>query len=611
VNNLDHKKIRLIYTIGFIFAGLLFLSALRWQVIEADKFAKDADARAQIEKIPSLRGTIYAADGSTLAYSEPRYNLFMYKTDLDTAEKSKLQTTQEFAEKIAPIIGMTSDEMQLKLRLGFAGRIKWFKLADGITREQGDKIKTLTIDKDKALKPELRRKLQGYALPFTARRVYPEGQLASQAIGLTDIVDNEKIFKTIGRGGLEYAWDGFLEPRLGLTNGEVDARGVAVGFASQKTTEAIRGSSVVTTIDKRVQKAVEEKLAWGVGEYKASAGSAMVIEPKTGRILAMANFPTFNLNERDKAKQEALGNKAVNEPYEFGSVGKVFTLAAGIDLKKVTPGTVVLPNGHSGCERISDELQPICTADKRPQGPMDLTNAFRKSDNLYFYHLSVDFMPKADFWKYLHAFGIGRGTNIELDNGGDIGSLKEAKTWNIADQAAYSYGHSYQITMVQAASAVGALANYGVRMQPQIVSKVIEEDGKEKPYTPIALEQVVSRETAVTMDSVMHEVYLGNLNGDYRRADLKNYYIAMKSGTALIPRRQQIPGTDQFRIVYTSDFNATYVGYDASPSRTFLLIVRLEAPQVGDLSSDSARPLWMETFNAIKGILNVPRKGTF
>lgn len=603
MNNLDRKKIKFLYTIGFTFAGILFFSALRWQVIEADRFAQDAEARSKIEQIPSLRGTIYAADGSTLAYSEPRYNLFMYKPDLDAAEKEGLHNAKELADKIGPIIGMTSEEMQLKLRLGFTGNVKWFKLADGITRAQGDEIEKLTIDKDSGVAENRRRGLRGYDLLFTARRVYPEGQLASQVIGLTDIVDNEKIFKTIGRGGLEYAWDGHLEPRLGLTGGEVDARGVAIGFATEKTTEAIRGSSIVTTIDKRIQKIIEEKLAAGVDTYKAVSGSAIVMEPKTGRILAMANYPTYNLNDRANAVQESLGNKAVNEPYEMGSVGKIFTLAAGIDLEKVTLQSVILPNGHEGCERISDELQPICTADKRPQGPMNLDDALRKSDNLYFYHLSADYLPKADFWKYLHAFGIGRGSNVELDNGGDIGSLKDPRYWNIADQAAYAYGHSYQITLLQAASATGAIANYGVRMQPQIVSKVIEADGDEKPYTPIAVEQVISRETALIMDETMHNTYLGNLNTDYMRADLRNYRIAMKSGTALIPAKD--------RLGYTSDFNATYVGYDASPSRTFLLVVRLEAPQVGDLSSDSARPLWMDMFASIKDILNVPRKGSF
>lgn len=602
MNSLDRKKIRVIYTIGFVFAGLLFVFALRWQVIQADKFGKDAAARLKDEKIPSLRGTIYSSDGSTLAYSEPRYNLFVYKPALDEAKKLNFHDEVEFANKIGPIIGMTSEELQLKMRLSFQNGYLWFKIAEGITQEQGEQIKNLTIDKDAAASSK--RKIRGYSLPFTARRVYPEGQLASQVIGLTDIVEDEKIFKTVGRGGLEYAWDGYLEPRLGVSGGEVDARGVAVGFASEKTTEAIRGSSIVTTIDKRIQQAVEQKLAAGVEQFKARAGSVVVLEPKTGRIIAMANYPTFNLNDRENATQEGLGNKAVNEPYEIGSVGKTFTLAAALDAKKVTPETVVLPNGHQGCEKISDELAPICTADERPQPAMNLRDAFRKSDNLFFYHLSADYLPKAEFYKYLNAFGIGRGTNVELDNGGDIGSLKPANRWNIADQAAYSYGHSYQITLLQAASAVGAIANYGTRMQPQIVSKVIEADGDEKPYLPTAIEQVMSRETVAQMDEIMHNVYMHSiLAGEYYYNDLKNYYVAMKSGTALIPAKDR-PG-------YTSDFNATYAGYDASPSRSFVMVLRLEAPQVGKLSSENARIVWLDTFAAIRNMLGVPRKGTF
>lgn len=607
--NLEHHKIKLVYTLVFVFAGMLMLFAMRWQVIDAERFGRYAGARQQTQKIPGMRGTIYAADASTLAYSEPRYNLFIYRPSLEESQKTDLHSQEELVRKIAPLIDTNYLELNRKLNEAFDEGILWVKLAEGLPLEVGEKIKALTIDKDSKLKEASRRKLQGYDLIFTARRVYPEGRLASQIVGLTEVIDTDDVLKTLGKGGLEGEWNNLLEPRVGFISGEVDGKGNAVGFAAEKTKEAIRGSSIYTSVNKRLQKAIEEKLEWGVQQFGAVAGSIVVMEPTTGRIMGMANWPTYNPNSRETADANAFGNKAVNEPYEIGSVGKTFTLATALDLKTVTPDSVLLPQGHTGCERITDELEPICTADKLPQGPLSIADAFRKSDNLYFYHLAKLMKPQ-DFYNYLKAFGLGKNSGLDLYGGGDIGSLKDYKRWNIADVAAYSYGHSYQITAVQATSAVGALANYGVRMQPQIITKVVEPDGKEIPYNPVPVETVVSKQTVALMDEIMHQVFLKSINpGEFNYYGLKNYKIALKSGTALIPCSKQYPCQNNKVLGYSSDFNATYVGYDASPDRKFVMLVRLERPKTGNLSSSNARLLWLESFNAIKDILSVRKIG--
>jgi cell division protein FtsI/penicillin-binding protein 2 len=602
-SNFAHRKIRLVYTIVFVFAGLLALFALRWQVIEAEKFGKYANARLQVQKIPALRGTIYAADGSTLAYSEPLFNLFVYRPWLAEAQNLKLHDQAEFVRKLAPMIDTTPEELNRLLNNSFNADppVWWIKVAEGLPLETGEKIKALTIDKDVALKEPNRRKLRGYDLLLTTRRVYPEGRLASQIVGLTEVIDTEDTLKTVGRGGLEQEWNELLEPRIGFISGEVDAKGNAVGFAAEKTKEAIRGSSIYTAINKRVQKSIEEKLEWGIEKFGATSGTIVVMEPTTGYILGIANYPTYNPNSRETADQSAFGNKAVTEPYEIGSVGKTFALAAALDLKVVTRDTVLLPQGHKGCEEITKELPPVCTADKKPQGPMNMADAFRKSDNLYFFHLAKKMRPQ-DFYNYLRAFGVGKPSGIDLYRGGDPGSIKDYKRWNIADISAYSYGHSYQVTAIQATTAIGAIANRGTRMKPQILTKVVEPSGKIIEYRPEAVETVISKETAALMDEIMHNVYLKSINpGEYHYYDLKNYYIAMKSGTALIP--------DVKTKKYTGEYNGTYVGYDASPDHKFVMLVRLERPKVGDLSIYNARILWLETFAAIKDTLGVRRKG--
>jgi len=440
----------------------------------------------------------------------------------------------------------------------------------------------------------------GIDMTFTSRRIYPEGRLGSQILGLSSILESGE---TLGQGGLEGEWDGYLEPQIGFIQGETDAVGNAISLASEKTIEAKRGSSIYTTIDKTLQNVVEEKLKWAVDAYEAKSGTVIIIEPSTGYILAMANFPDYDPNLREEKDTSVYGNQAVSEPYEIGSVGKVFTLASALDAGIVKPQTVIL-EGHAGCEKIHEDLQPVCTHDKLPQPAMSIKDAFALSDNIYFLHLGqlIEEGEKGLFYSYLDKFGIGKPAGIDVA-GESFGYLLDWEYWNVGDIAAYSYGHSYQANAVQVISAVATVANYGTRMQPRIVHTVLEADGSEIDFKPRPVEQVVSRDTALQMDEMMHVIYQNNLfYWEHYYDDLRNYKIAMKSGTALIPN--DTGG-------YSNRINATYVGYDASPRRTFAMITRLEDPAVGNLSSQNSRHLWLEIFKEIRGYLGVPRIGEF
>ncbi len=592
-------KIRLVYLFAFMGAIILTGFALRWHVVEAAKFTNLAAARSHSEQIPALRGTIYANDGSTLAYSQPRYNVYIYYRDLQFAEEKGLQTREEFADKIAPIIDSTPEELMQQMEERISKGIYWFRVAEAITIGAGERIQALTRDRDADLPQEERGFLQGYTLIPTYKRIYPENKLAAQVLGLTRIKENNFEVETIGQSGLEGEWNGILEPLEGFVSGEVDALGNVLGLASEQTIEAKRGSDIYTSIDKRVQREIEKQLAKGVKEYEAASGSMIVMEPKTGRIVAMANYPTYNPNTRSQKDPQAYGLKAVSEPYEVGSVGKTFTLAAALDAGVAKPTDVLLPNGHNGCMFLIKGLADVCTADKKPQPAMPLNEAYRRSDNLYFIALA-ELMEKQDLYEYLDKFGVGKVSGVDV-SGESIGFLKDWKAWNRADIAAYSYGHSYQANLLQVTAGYAALANYGVRMQPHFVTKVVEADGTEKIYEPIPIERAVTKQTVLKMDNMMHEVFLSNV--PYWDNDLRSYRIALKSGTALIPYRDKAG--------YSSEVNTTYIGYDASPDRKFVLAVRLDSPQIGDLSSENTRFVWMNTFRAIKDILGVRQQGEF
>jgi cell division protein FtsI (penicillin-binding protein 3) len=406
----------------------------------------------------------------------------------------------------------------------------------------------------------------------------------------------------VGISGLEAEWDGYLEPQVGFVQGERDAVGNAISLASEKTIEAKRGSSIYTTIDKKLQNIVERDLKRAITKYKAKSGTVIIMDPKTGYIMALANYPDYDPNLREEKDPEAYGNKAVGEPYEVGSVGKVLTLAAAVDAGVVKPGSVILKNGHEGCEKIHKDLNKVCTHDSLPQPAISIAQAFALSDNIYFLHLG-DILEKSSpgiFSEYLDKFGIGKPAGIDI-SGESFGYLKDWKLWNIGDIAAYSYGHSYQVNAIQVISSVAAVANYGTRMQPKLIKKIVEDDGTTIEFKPVPVAQVVKPTTTKHMDMMMGIIYQNTIGYyPWEYSHLGEYKIAMKSGTALIPNN--IGG-------YSNRINATYVGYDATPCRTFIMLTRLEDPKVGDLASQNSGFLWMDVFNDVRDHIGVPKKG--
>lgn len=583
-------KLKNIYIIIFIFCLALVGMCFRWQIVEASKFEEIQSGRVYSSEIDSLRGGIYAKDGTTLAYSEPIFDMYIWMDDLVFFEEKGLQTREEFIGKIAPIIDTTPEQLKEVIKKNYEENdVRWFLIAKSLTSNQWEKIINLKTDSNP------NRLLQGFSFVNSSKRNYPEGQLAAHVVGLT----NKHRDKIIGSGGLEGYWDGVLNPIKGFTIQEDNAIGEVVATSLLPTVEPKSGSSIYTSIDKKLQQIVEDKIKEGVEKYEAESGTVIVMDPKTGQILALANYPTYNPNTRE-AEAEAFGNIAVTEPYETGSTGKVLTIASAIDLGVIDPDTIILPDGHQGCEKIHRDLLPLCTWDKKPQPAMTASDCFVKSDNVCFFHIATK-LKNIDFYNYLYNFGVGRSSGIDLA-GESYGILKQAGQWNTGDVAAFSYGHGYQLNSIQSIDAISVIANDGVRMQPYVVTKIIDNNGKVDEYKPKDLGRVIKSDTASKVTNMMRTVYSQSiLNNEYYYHHLRSYDIAMKSGTALVADQNG----------YGIDINSSYVGFDASANKTFIMLVKLEKPQIpayDRLSFYNSRMVWLDTFDAIKDHLNVPRK---
>lgn len=583
-------KVKTIHIIILVFGFLLVFATFRWQAVEASRMTKLARQRSTTSEINSVRGTIFSNDGTTLAYSEPRFDMYIWVKDLEYYENLKLQTRDEFLRKVAPIIDTTAENLEATIEEYSNKGILWVPVAKSLSDKQWNQLNDLKAD-------EFDTQLKGFQFENKSKRIYPEKRLASHVVGLTNVIND----KTIGLGGIEEGWNEILNPIKGILVQETNAKGEAIATALTATIEPKNGSAVYTAINKKLQEIVQQKLKEGVEKYKALSGSAVIMDPKTGQILTLANYPDYDPNLREEKDPAAYGNEALSAPYEMGSIGKALTIAATVDLDRVTSETVILPNGHQGCEKFTDELGDLCTWDHVPQPAMPLKDCFAKSDNICLFHLAKENLSKEEFHDYLVRFGIGKSTGVDLA-GESYWPIKDAKDFNIGDIAAMSYGHGYLVNLVQAVSAVSAIANNGVRMKPYVVTKVVDSDGNVSEYKPQILDTVLKPETAEKMFYMMNYNYQKAIYyGEWWYDDIINYNLGVKSGTALIAQN----GT------YSDEINASFVGFDQSSQRTFVMGIKLERPQepAGEnLSAYNVRPLWLDTFQAIKDVIGVPRQ---
>lgn len=586
-------KLRLVSVFLLIVFLLVSGFLVRWQVVDYERFTALAATRFTRKEIPALRGDILARDGSVLSYTEPRFDIYVYmdaEQGLVAAENSGRQTRREFVEKVSQVLNMSESELDQKLNQPGL----WFPIAESVSKQERDVVMSIPTDVD----PDVF--LDGLDYQETSRRIYPESDLAAHVVGF---IGSDDFGEYSGGLGLEQYFDGILKPQAGISSQETDSNQNIIALSNNQLREARRGTTIKTTIDKNLQFKIEQLLADGVERYRAQSGSVIVIDPRTGEILALANAPTFDPNYYSQVEDSSvLGNIAITNPYEIGSVGKIFTMASAVDQGKVEPNTVVI-DSHSGCQEIIEQ-RIICTYDKKPQGPLTATDAMIKSDNLALF-ATADLVGQEKLADYLSKFGMGTKTGVQLA-GEDSGFIKPGELWNEADLAAYSYGHSYFLTTMQAAVGVAALANDGKRMEPLIVSQLLENGQVVRTYEPKVAAQVISPESTETMADILHQVYLQNLVGTRYDGQFNNYRIGMKSGTALIPytslsEPRNIPG-------YSNEVNTTYIGYDASDKNTFLMLVNLSEPQTTPkLSFNNARFLWLDIFAEIKDDLGVPR----
>lgn len=435
------------------------------------------------------------------------------------------------------------------------------KITDLITRlgKHEDPYEPVAQNVDaEALDRLLAQKIDGISYVLKDSRSYPEKGFGGHVLGFVGRNDADS---PVGQYGLEGYFNDFLTGKPGEISSQADANGSWIGVGGGAYSPAIDGGSLVLTIDRTVQYTACKMLRDGVEHYNADSGVLVIVEPSTGRVLAMCGAPDFDPTVYSKVESiSTYNNQAIFTPYEPGSIFKPFTLAAAIDTGVITPNTIF---DDPGSVRVDDRT--IRNAMDKSYGRITMTQGLEDSVNTAMV-FAMQQTGHDVFTQYVKDFGFGTLTGITLNTEapGTVASLDHA---GVVYAATASFGQGITVTPLQIAMGYAAIANGGALMVPQIVDEMQYADGTVDKILPKKVRQVIQSKAAVTVAGMLVSVVE---NGHGKYAKVPGYWIAGKTGTAQIAQNGGYSETA---------FNGSFAGFGPVEDPKFAMIVKLENPK--------------------------------
>lgn len=414
-------------------------------------------------------------------------------------------------------------------------------------------------------------KITGLYFSEENTRYYPEKNVGSHLLGFVGFDGDEKA----GRYGLEGALNDELAGHKGYIQAEKDAGGQLIASAASFWQPAINGTDVVLTIDRAVQFEACKQLDAAVQKHGADGGSVIIMDPKTGAIIAMCGAPDYDPNEYNKVEDvKTFLNPATQLTYEPGSVFKALTMAAALNEGKVRPETTYTDTGE-----IKVGSFTIKNSDGKAHGVQSMTQVLQESLNTGAI-FAMQQIGADVFSKYIRNFGFGTATNVGVDE--SVGNLQSLQTGKDIYAMTGSFGQGLSVTPLQLASAYAALASGGKLMQPYVIDRVKKPDGTTIVTEPKMVRQVISSQASVTVSAMLVNVVR---NGHGKRAGVPGYYVAGKTGTAQIP--------DPKAGGYLKDLTiGTFAGYAPVEDPKFVMVTKLDKPRDVQFAESSAAPLF-------------------
>uniref|UniRef100_A0A7C5URH0 Penicillin-binding protein 2 n=1 Tax=candidate division CPR3 bacterium TaxID=2268181 RepID=A0A7C5URH0_UNCC3 len=612
------KNFTIVKYLLILYFFLIVLQLFRWQVLEKEKWETEYMLRHQlmVQEKPE-RGKIYSADGFVLASNEKVYGIYVIPKEI--------KDIPAFVDAASKALSIPQEDILKSINSG----ARYVAL-----KHKADKTEVLSMLR---VDCEINGKNCGlielenpnyFAVRIEEewKRVYPENELACHVLGFVG-------GNGIGQYGVEEYYNGELEGEYGYVIGVRDQHGRLILSDDLKAASVKNGMDIYLTIDRGLQKIVERIVKEHVDKHGAVDGTVIVMRPKTGEILAMANYPVFNPNfywrgeivdcqlnrykDSPQCKSSALPNTlenkdsdnryaiyqqdlslvfknvAVSELYEPGSVIKVLTVAAGIDSGAITPESKV--EDHPGCINVIGHS--VCTWNKVGATNQTIKLVLINSDNIGAYYIARK-VGKEKFYDYLDKFGVGHLTKAGLA-GENVFPLKQKENWNEADLATSSFGQGVvSVTPLQLISALNIVANGGLQIQPHIVSKFVSSDKGEIIVSPFVTGQPISPESAYQTAELLR-VSIEQSHIKKRMADiLQHYTVAGKTGTAQVPKSDG-GGYYEDKVI------ATFVGWIPAHDPQLIILARLKDPS-DTLAAGNAVPMWAEVAREAIAYLNIP-----
>ena len=539
-----------------LFAAVL-VRLIHVQVLEHARYAGQAERQSMLVRhVPARRGAIVDRNGEKMAEDVIHYSL--------AVQPHRIQNTRRLVQTLVSILGRPSSYVLNRLKAD----PHFVYLAHRLPEEKAEQIR--------------RAHLAGVILEKRFSRYYPYGQAAAQTIGFCDF-DNQ------ARAGLELKYDARLKGQPGLVVYLRDALGHHFQNLDIPAQEPIDGKTLVTTLDITYQQILEEELRRAVETHQADHGSAVLLEPRTGRILALANYPGFDPNRYNQFPVETYQNRAISAAHEPGSTFKLVALAVVLEQLKLD-----LDRETVYCEEGKYRLQRKVIRDHKPFGRLTLREVFEHSSNIGVIKIARRFRAPV-FYRYARDFGFGSFTGIDLP-AESRGILHTPDQFHRNSLSYLSIGYEVSATPLQIATAYAAVANGGKLMQPYVVEKVIDPQGRVVfRNRPQVIRQVISPLTA----RYVTRTFLGVVErGTGRTAAIPGLSIAGKTGTA----QKLDPETGRYS---SSAHVASFVGYFPAENPRFVLMVSIDRPRKGYYGSQVAAPAFR---NMALRIIGLPRQ---
>ena len=547
------KRVHVLVRVAFVWAALIGARLVQLQVIQHPKFAEMAREQQQkTEEIKAPRGAILDRYGQRLAMSLPVESVVV--------DPLRVPDVSLAADVLSKILKLDHADLLAKLKASVQDGRGFLWVKRKITREEANRLRKL--------------ELEWIEFRTESQRYYPNRRLGAHAIGSVDFEEN-------GNGGVEQSLNDQLAGQPGelLVTRDVKKH----GFASQVLQAPLPGQDVKLTIDSRIQSIAEQELAKMVKLHHGKSGSVVAIDPRSGDILAMANFPTFDPNEPPKPGDVAAReNLAVSAPFEPGSVYKVITLSSALETTNLHPWSMI------DCGNGSINLFGRVIHDHSRYAALSMADVLARSSNIGAINIGRE-VGERNLYKYIRLFGFGKKTGLPLP-GESAGMVRPLRVWQKSSIGSVAMGHEIGVTALQLAQACTAIASGGFLIKPRLLMDAPKSD-------PI---RVLRPETAITMRAMMEGVVLKPYGTGHKYAQLVGYTSAGKTGTAQI--------YDARHGQYTHMYNASFMGFAPVTNPRIVVVVTINGTEgtVGYGGPTSA-PVFREVAAAGLRIMDVPK----